>query len=79
MDPLESIGIAGDSTFALMLKAQERGHRLFHYLADDLTYEDGRVRAGARPVTRAARSTAIISALGDVHDPRPRQATSMSS
>ncbi|MEO7815350.1 MAG: glutathione synthase, partial [Sphingomicrobium sp.] len=33
MDPLESIGIAGDSTFALMLSAQARGHRLFHYSA----------------------------------------------
>ena len=51
MDPLESIGIAGDSSFALMLKAQERGHRLFHYLARDLAYEDGRVRTKARPVT----------------------------
>ena len=51
MDPLESIGISGDSTFALMLKAQERGHRLFHYLAEDLGYEDGRVRADARPVS----------------------------
>lgn len=51
MDPLESIGIAGDSTFALMLKAQERGHRLFHYLAEDLGYEDGKVRAQARVVT----------------------------
>ena len=47
MDPLETIGIAGDSTFALMLKAQERGHRLFHYLAEDLSYEDGRVGPGA--------------------------------
>ena len=51
MDPLESIGIAGDSTFALMLGAQARGHRLFHYLARDLAYEDGRVRTKARPVT----------------------------
>ena len=51
MDPLESIGIAGDSTFALMLSAQARGHRLFHYAADDLGYEDGRVRTRARPVT----------------------------
>ncbi|HYC95871.1 MAG TPA: glutathione synthase [Sphingomicrobium sp.] len=50
MDPLEKIGIAGDSTFALMLKAQVRGHRLFHYLAEDLGYEDGRVRARAKPV-----------------------------
>jgi len=51
MDPLEKIGIAGDSTFALMLKAQERGHQLYHYLAEDLSYEDGRVRAKARRVT----------------------------
>ena len=51
MDPMESIGIVGDSSFALMLKAQERGHRLFHYLAEDLGYEDGRVRALARRVT----------------------------
>ncbi len=51
MDPLESIGIAGDSTFALMLSAQARGHRLFHYAAEALTYEDGRVRALAREVT----------------------------
>ena len=28
-----------------MLEAQARGHRLFHYPADDLTYQDGRVRA----------------------------------
>ena len=51
MDPLEGIGIAGDSTFALMLSAQQRGHRLFHYLANDLSYEAGQVRALARPAT----------------------------
>ncbi len=51
MDPLEAVGIAGDSTFALMLSAQARGHRLFHHAAEALTYEDGRVRAMAREVT----------------------------
>ena len=50
MDPLETIAIAGDSTFALMLGAQARGHKLLHYLAEDLGYENGRVRAVARPV-----------------------------
>jgi len=50
MDPLEGIGITGDSTFALMLKAQDRGHQLFHYLAEDLTYQDGRLYAGAHEV-----------------------------
>ena len=49
MDPLERINIAGDSTFAIMLGAQKRGHRLFHYLAPDLSYRDGRVTARARP------------------------------
>jgi glutathione synthase len=51
MDPLEGIGIAGDSTFALMLKAQELGHRLYHYLADALTYAEGRLYAGAHEVS----------------------------
>ncbi len=51
MDPLDSINIAGDSTFALMLSAQERGHSLFHYAAEDLNYRDGRVWAKAHPVT----------------------------
>ena len=51
MDPIEGIGIAVDSTFALMLKAQERGHKLYHYLAEDLTWQDGRLYAGAREVS----------------------------
>ncbi len=50
MDPMEGINIAGDSTFHIMLAAQARGHRLYHYLAPDLTYRDGRVLAKARPV-----------------------------
>ena len=51
MDPLETINIAGDSTFALMLSAQSRGHRLYHYLADALTWQDGRLYAGAHEVS----------------------------
>ncbi len=51
MDPLDSINIAGDSTFALMLSAQDRGHTLFHYSAEDLNYRDGKVWAKAHPVT----------------------------
>ncbi|MDT9599791.1 glutathione synthase [Sphingosinicella rhizophila] len=50
MDPMEAINIAGDSTFAIMLGAQLRRHHLFHYLARDLNYADGRVTALARPV-----------------------------
>ncbi|WP_375428180.1 glutathione synthase [uncultured Sphingomonas sp.] len=51
MDPLDTINIAGDSSFALMLAAQKRGHRLFHYTADRLNYSSGRVWARANPVT----------------------------
>jgi len=51
MDPLESINISGDSTFAIMLSAQERGYKLYHYLAEDLTWQDGRLYAGAHEVT----------------------------
>lgn len=51
MDPIERINIAGDSTFALMLKAEERGYKMWHYLADQLSWRDGRVIAHARPVS----------------------------
>ena len=50
MDPLEGINIAGDSSFALMLSAQARGHRLWHYDVRSLAWEDGRITAWARPV-----------------------------
>ncbi|AOH84077.1 glutathione synthetase [Sphingomonas panacis] len=51
MDPLDQINIGGDSSFALMLSAQARGHTLFHYAAEALNYADGRVWALAHPVT----------------------------
>src|SRR4051794_5726568 len=50
MDPLENINISGDSTFALMLKAQDLGHKVYHYLAEALTWQDGRLYAGAHEV-----------------------------
>src|SRR5436305_15010968 len=42
MDPLERINIAGDSTFAIMLKAQELGHILYHCDFEALSYAEGR-------------------------------------
>ena len=50
MDPLTGMNIAGDSTFVVMLEAQARGHTLFHYLPEDLTYQSGRVLAHVHPV-----------------------------
>ncbi|MBT5572230.1 MAG: glutathione synthase [Alphaproteobacteria bacterium] len=50
MDPIDAIDINGDSTFAMALEAQSRGHRLFHYLPQDLSLREGRVIAKARPL-----------------------------
>jgi glutathione synthase len=51
MDPLERINIAGDSTFAIMLKAQELGHELFYYAPEDLSWAEGRLWTMGYPVT----------------------------
>ena len=48
MDPIEKINIKGDSTFALMLEAQGRGHALFYYTPDKLSLMDGKVTASVR-------------------------------
>jgi glutathione synthase len=47
MDPIQRIKIAGDSTFAMLLEAQRRGHRLLHYTPDRLSLRDGKVVAMA--------------------------------
>ena len=51
MDPLEGINIDADSTFALALEAQRRGHTLWHYLPQDLSFSAGQVFARAAPLT----------------------------
>ena len=45
MDHINSIRIAGDTTFALCLEAQKRGHTLYHYTPDRLSMRDGVVSA----------------------------------
>jgi len=51
MDPIEKIDIKGDSTFALALEGQKRGHTLFYYGPRDLTLADGAVMARAAPLS----------------------------
>ncbi len=53
MDPIERLAIKGDSTFALMLESQRRGHSLLYYTPSDLAMRDGRVLAHAWPVAVA--------------------------
>ena len=50
MDPIERINIRGDSTFALLLEAQARGHALFYYTPDELVMRDGTVSASVKPL-----------------------------
>ncbi len=50
MDPIENIDIGGDSTFALMLEAQKRGHGLLYYGPRDLTFRENKVTAKVRPL-----------------------------
>jgi glutathione synthase len=51
MDPIERINIRGDSTFALLLEAQRRGHALSYYTPDRLALADTKVSAAVRPLT----------------------------
>ncbi len=62
MDPMESVGIDGDSSFALMLTAQARGHALWHYDFRAMTLDVG--RAGPRLTTRA-RPVTVQRVRGD--------------
>jgi glutathione synthase len=50
MDPIGTINPAGDSTFALMLEAQARGHTLGYYTVTSLGMRDNAVSAEIAPV-----------------------------
>ena len=45
MDPIDRIDIGGDSTFAILLEAQARGHSLFYYTPPNLALVGGRLLA----------------------------------
>ncbi|TXC68862.1 glutathione synthase [Sphingorhabdus soli] len=64
MDPLDGINIAGDSSFALMLSAQDRGARLWHYDVRNLTWQGDTLTTRAHPVT-VKRDAADWFAFGD--------------
>jgi glutathione synthase len=66
MDPVERIDIRGDSTFALLLEAQRRGHCLFYYMPSDLALIGSALRARGSTIT-------VKDQTGDhfaLHDPR---------
>ena len=66
MDPIARINVKGDSTLALLLEAQKRGHALAYYTPDRLALRDGRVFA-------TVESLSVRDTVGDhftLTDPR---------
>ena len=66
MDPMESIDITGDSSFALALEAQERGYKLFHYEPKDLSLSQ------LKPVAKL-RSMTVQNITGNHFSPGERR------
>jgi glutathione synthase len=60
MDPIESINIDADSTFALMLEAQKRGHTMWHYEVRHMALREGvKQQGGKREERLMARATPV--------------------
>jgi len=69
MDPIEKIDIGGDSTFAMALEAQTRGHSLVYYGPRDLTFREGKVTARVRPLSvRAVKGDHFTLGAARVYD-----------
>ncbi|MEX3011070.1 glutathione synthase [Hoeflea sp. TYP-13] len=71
MDHVSTIQIEGDSTFAMCLEAQQRGHQLFHYTPSQLSLRDGIVTARIEPMT-------LQDKIGDHYTLGPRERIDLS-
>jgi glutathione synthase len=71
MDPIERINVAGDSTFALLLEAQARGHALSYYTPDRLALCGGKV-------TAAVSALSVRDEAGDHYTLGPAERTDLS-
>ena len=61
MDPIESVNIDGDSTFALMLEGQRRGHQLWHYEVRHMSLTEGKAALGTERTERlTARARPVM-------------------
>jgi glutathione synthase len=65
MDPMDGINIKGDSSFALMLSAQARGHSIWHYDVRSLSWDAGKLTALAHPVHDLQRVPGAHYRFGD--------------
>ena len=67
MDPIGAVDIDADSSFRLAEEAQARGHELFFYTPDHLSYREGRIMASAAPL-KVQRVRGDHATLGPVAD-----------
>ncbi|WP_439136729.1 glutathione synthase [Roseicyclus sp.] len=67
MDPIGSVNIDADSSFRLAEEAQARGHDLFFYTPDHLSYREGRIMARAHSL-RVQRVKGDHAHLGPMID-----------
>ena len=67
MDPVETLQIAGDTTFALGLEAQKRGHSLWYYTADKLSLNEGSITARGQDVVFMIRLARILKPAQSKH------------
>ena len=66
MDPIERINIRGDSTFAILLEAQARGHRLSYYTPDRMALNGGAITTHVQPL-QVRDVVGDHFTLGDTH------------
>jgi glutathione synthase len=71
MDPIDHIEISGDSTFAILLEAQARGHELFYYQPYDMSLDGNTLVAVGHDVT-------IQDVEGDHFELGPRRRVDLS-
>src|SRR6266853_1253963 len=60
MDPIEHINITGDSTFALLLEAQKRGHGLSYYTPDKLSLRGEELVAPVQSLSVRDKHGAVV-------------------
>jgi glutathione synthase len=68
MDPIENVQVDRDTSFALMLEAQQRGHAVFYVKPADLWAEGCQLRAFAQPVSLRRARPPLHVTFGQAED-----------
>lgn len=61
MDPIESINIKKDTSFAMMLEAQKRGYEIYYMQVNDLYIDNGEPRASVKQISLKEDPNAYFS------------------